>query len=64
MLLPQVYCYFISITKSSFIALKISDNRAKVKFLFGCVNGVLVAGVFIVTFKAFSVARLGVREAR
>jgi hypothetical protein len=64
MLLPQVCCYLISTTKSSFIAFKASDNKAKIKFLFGCVNRVLVAGVFIVMFKAFGAAGLGARKAR
>jgi hypothetical protein len=63
MLLPQVCCYFISTTKSSSIVLKTSGNRAEVKSLFSCVNGVLMAGMFIVTFKAFGAAGLGVKEA-
>jgi hypothetical protein len=63
MLLPQVRYYLISITKSSSIAFKAFGNKAEVKSLSGCVNRVLVAGVFIVVFKAFSVAGLGIREA-
>jgi hypothetical protein len=46
------------------MALGAPGNRAEVKSLSGHVNGVLVAGAFVLAFEALGAAGLGAREAR